>query len=346
MTNIAAIRNFATQVIEMDGYEIGTPVILEEISFVPIIKQEIPREERDYLTFSEACNENYCAIIDKGTEVNHILFKNNCEFPILIEEGEIFLGQGTQDRICIGTIIVQPGKQAEIPVKCVHAPHHLRTGARFGYGGKASYSSMMADLHSMKRAAAVHRAPVSTISQSRVWNNVMTETATEEEVSDQSKYTQAVEARRKRAKRRSSQINLPTNTIGLIVVDPEGNIKGVEIHRSPHNFAVRKDGIMEGLETDDLWKTTGKGSYSKAKEKVKTFFKNLSKIQEGKDAIRQVEVDGVVLNMAGIAGEVLTSKFYSAHCPECGAAKPRKKVCPHCGFEEEVSDEMAFMSMA
>ena len=72
----------------------------------------------------------------------------------------------------------------------------------------------------------------------------------------------------------------------------------------------------------------------------------VSEMKEGKDALNQVEVDGVVLNLAGIAGEVLTSKFYSATCPNCGAHKPRKKLCPECSFEEEVSDEVAFMSMA
>ncbi|NVM31171.1 MAG: hypothetical protein HWN65_20200 [Candidatus Helarchaeota archaeon] len=345
MTNIAAIRKFATQVINADGLQIGTPVILEEISFVPIIKQEIPREERDYLTLSEACSENSCLIIDKGTEVNHIIFQNNCEFPILIEEGEIFLGKGTQDRICIGIVMVQPGEKIEVPVKCVHAPHHLSSGAAFGYGGKCS-RVMLNEMRAMKRGHAVHRAAVSTISQARVWQNVAQETIEEEEVADQTQYTQAVKARQKRAKQRSEKLQFPSSTIGIIVIDPDGNVKGLEIHRSPHNFQVRKDGILESLETNVSWKKSGKGSYFKAQETVKTLFKNLSKIKEGKDALKQVEVDGIVLNMAGIAGEVLTSKFYSAHCPECGTAKPRKKVCPHCGFEEEVSEVMAFMSMA
>ena len=76
----------------MDGLEIGSPVILEENTFIPITKHVPPKEERDYLTFSEALDENACNCIDKGTEVAHILFTNQGEIPILIEEGEIFLG--------------------------------------------------------------------------------------------------------------------------------------------------------------------------------------------------------------------------------------------------------------
>jgi hypothetical protein len=345
-TNIEAVRKFASQIINMDGLEIGAPVILDEITFVPIIKQITPREERDYLTLSEALDEGLCKIIDKGTEVAHILFQNMSEIdPILIEEGEIFLGQGTQDRICVSTMMVQPGETVEIPVKCVHAPHHLTSGAAFGYGGKAS-RPMLNELRSMKTRSAMHKAPVSTISQSRVWNKVAEETLSEDSVTDQTQYTQAVNARSKRAKSRSKEVKLPDNTIGIVVIDPEGNVKGLEVHRNPHNFKVRKAGIFESLDANISWKKTGKGAYRKAKEKATIVFKELSEIKEGKDALNQVEAAGAVLNLKGVAGEVLTSKFYASICPECGASKPRKKVCPRCGHEEEADDEIAFMSLA
>ena len=108
MTKIKSIKNFANQVLNMEGMEIGAPLFQEGISFVPIIKNEPPRAERDYLTLSEALDENLCKIIDKGTEVAHIVFENLSNFPILIEEGEIFQGEGTQNRISIGTVMVEP----------------------------------------------------------------------------------------------------------------------------------------------------------------------------------------------------------------------------------------------
>ena len=205
---------------------------------------------------------------------------------------------------------------------------------------------MLHEMRSMKTGHARRNIPVSTISQGRVWNHVAGETAMENSVSDKTQYTQAVRARHKRAKEHSAKLKFPKHTIGVIVIDPEGNVKGLEIHRSPRNFDIRKDGILESLETNLSWEKTGKGPFPHPEDKVKTLFKNLSEMKEGKDALKQVEVDGVVLNIAGIAGEVLTSKFYSASCPKCGAQKPRKKDCPQCGFEEAVSDELAFMSMA
>lgn len=343
ITNIETIRNFATKVLASENVEIGAPLVLEEVTFVPIIKHEIPRDERDYLSLSEAIDEDVCKITDKGTEVAHILFENISEFPILIEEGEIFKGQGTQDRMCVGTIKVEPMKTVEIPVKCVHAPHHLSSGAAFGYGGKAG-RGMLKELRSLKFSSAVSKAPASTISQGRVWDQVHYENAMED-VADNTKYTENVEKRRVRAKKIGKKLNFPTNTVGVVVVNPEGDVKGLEIHRTPHNFKVRKDGILESIEANVSWEKKGKGPFKNPKEKVRSIFEKLSKLKENEEAQNQVEIDGTVLNMDGINGEAFTTTFYSNICPKCNETKPRQKDCPHCGALEDDSDEMTYMSL-
>ncbi len=344
MTKIEVIREFAKQITTLDGMEIGVPLIIDEISFVPIIKQEIPPEERDYLTLSEALDQGVCKIIDKGTEVAHISFQNTGDIPILIEEGEIFLGKGTQDRIIVGTVMVQPGEMKDISVKCVHAPHHLSSGASFGYGGKAS-RGMLNEMRTLKVSHATAKVPASSINQSRVWNKVSEEMANEENITDRTQYSQGVKNRRKRAVERSKKLNFPKNTIGFVAINHEGEIKGLELHRSPYNFKVRKDGIFESLETNISWKPVGKGPFPNSQDKVKNLFEKLSKLEEGKDAFKQVEIDGIVINSEGLAGEAFTSAFYSAVCPSCSESKPRKKDCPHCGFTEESKEEMAYMSM-
>lgn len=343
MTNIETIRKFAAKLLINEEVDLGAPLVIDEITFVPIVKHVIPREERDYLSLSEALEEGVCKIIDKGTEVAHILFENLGDLPILIEEGEIFQGKGTQDRISIGTVMVEPMATVEIAVKCVHAPHHLSSGAAFKYGGKAS-RGMLNEIRTMKFNHAVHCAPASHIDQSRVWSKVREENI-EEGVSDTTKYVESVEKRSKRAKKRTEKLNFPKNTIGMVVVNPKGDVKGLEIHRSPHNFRIRKDRIFESLETNISWKPEGKGPYQNAQEKVKKLFKEISELKEGKDALRQVEIDGLAINMAGVSGEAYTTTFYSAVCPSCNSQKPRKKACPHCGFLEEESDEIAYMSM-
>lgn len=344
MTELEVIKKIATQITQSDGMEIVEPIVLEEISFVPIIKQEVPKEERDYLTLSEALEIKACDIIDKGTEVAHILFKNLGELPILIEEGDIFLGKGTQDRISVGTVMVEPGAVQEISVKCVHAPHYLSANANFSYGGKAS-RGMLNEMRSLKFSSATIGYGASTINQSRIWNKVKEEMANEKAVKDKTKYTLGINSRRKKVIKRSKQLNYPKNTIGIVVVDADGRIKGVELHRSPHNFNVRKDAILESLETNVKWESTGKGAFSDAKDKAEKMFKKISKLKKGKDTIGQIELDGLVINSEGLQGEAFTSAFYSAICPSCGKPKPRKQKCPGCGFLEEASEDFTYMSL-
>ncbi|MFX1338898.1 MAG: ARPP-1 family domain-containing protein [Promethearchaeota archaeon] len=344
MSKIEVIRKYAKQITEMDGMEVGTPIILDEISFVPIIKQETPQEQRDYLTLSEALENGVCKIIDKGTEVAHISFENLGDLPILIEEGEIFKGSGTQDRISIATVMVQPREVIEIAVKCVHAPHHLSTGAAFGYGGKAS-RGMLNEIRTLKYQSAMTDIPVSKIDQSKVWSKVSEEMKLEQNITDITQYSQGVKERRKRAENRSRNVNFPKNTVGFIVVTPKGEIKGIEVHRSPHNFNVRKEGIFESLEANVSWEPIGKGPFQNSKEKVIGLFEKLSNLKEGKDVLKQVEVDGLVINTEGLTGEAFTSAFYSDVCPSCKKNKPRKKECPHCGFLEDSTEELAYMSL-
>lgn len=343
MSKIDVIRKYAKQITDMEGMEIGNPIFLDEISFVPIIKQEVPREDRDYLMLSEALEKGVCKIIDKGTEVAHISFENLGDLPILIEEGEIFKGSGTQDRISVATVMIQPREVIEIAVKCVHAPHYLSAGATFGYGGKAS-RGMLNEIRTLKYQSAMIDIPVSKIDQSKVWSKVSEEMESEQNITDTTQYSQGVKERRIRAEKRSSKVNFPKNTVGFVTINPKGEIKGIEVHRSPQNFNVRKEGIFESLETNISWEPIGKGPFQNSKEKVKSLFEKLSNLKEGKDALKQVEVDGLVINTEGLTGEAFTSVFYSDVCPSCNKSKPRKKECPHCGFLEDSTEELAYMS--
>jgi hypothetical protein len=343
MSKVDIIKKFASEVLAAENMAIGNPLVMEEITFVPIIKHEIPREERDYLTLSEALDEKVCKIIDKGTEVAHIIFDNTGNLPILIEEGEIFKGQGTQDRMSVATIMVEPTSHMEIGVKCVHAPHGLAGGANFAYGGKAS-RGMLRELRTMKLANAMGKVPASAISQGRVWDKVSEENAVES-LAHEPQYIKSVEKRQKRAKKRIKKISFPKNTVGVVVINAEGEFKGFEIHRSPHNFDIRKDGIFESLEASISWDAKGSGPVKEPKKRVSTLFEKIQNLKDGKDVMDQVEVEGLAINMDGISGEAYTATFYSDVCPECSANKPRKKICPHCGFSEQDSDEVAYMSM-
>jgi hypothetical protein len=348
MSKYDSIINFANQVIQSEGISIGVPVVIDEITFVPIIKEDKPREERDYITLSEALDQDLCEVIEKGTEIAHVEFINKGDEPILIEEGEIFLGQGTQDRIVVSTVMVQPDVKIEIPVKCVHAPHSLARGAKFMHGGKAS-RSFLGEMRKMKYASVMSDSPVSTINQSQVWNKVATETAGDDASTDHTQYTQTVQKRMEKAEKRSKEAKFPVGTIGLGVVNQEGKVKGLEIHRSPHNFRMRKPGFFTSIESHVEWNKGKEAAQADlAKTRVLEVFKKLISAKQGKEITTQIEVDGLIINLeeAGITGEVLSSQFYSKVCPKCGAMKKKRiSKCAECGFEEQKISELAYMSL-
>ena len=133
--------------------------------------------------------------------------------------------------------------------------------------------------------------------------------------------------------------------MGVAVIAPDGQVKGLEVHRSPHNFQVRQEGILESIEAS-VWSTpTGSGPYEGAKDVVQDMFQKLASLAESGQWQEQVEVDGLVINADGFNGEAFTSAFYSDRCPQCAAQKPRQKACPSCGYEEEISEEFAYMSL-
>ena len=90
MTTSKLVRDFAKNVLDEENFSLGNAIPVENVIFVPILKEEAAREERDYLTVDEALNENVLKIVDKGTEIAHLIVTNEADLPVLIEEGEIF----------------------------------------------------------------------------------------------------------------------------------------------------------------------------------------------------------------------------------------------------------------
>ncbi|MFX1254557.1 MAG: ARPP-1 family domain-containing protein [Promethearchaeota archaeon] len=338
MTAWNVLREFAENTLNSEKMNLGEAIPEENILFVPILKKELPKEERDYLTINEALNENVLKIVDKGTEITHLIVTNEADLPVLIEEGEIFEGQGTQDRIVVGSVVIQPKTTVEIPVKCVHAPHPLATNAGFRAFAKGG-RSMLRSMRGMKSEAAHYSRSVAGISQSQVWKNVTEQTATEN-VGDSAKYKEAMEQRLKRATKR--KIKFPDNTIGFFAISEAGKLVAMEIHRTPRAFKRREAYMLTSVEKE-IKEGVKPAPKAQASKKSREVLQELASIDE-KQVQSQIEVDGLLLNLSGkMQGEFVSSKFYSAVCPECGANKPRIAKC-ECGYEEEADDEFLYAS--
>ncbi len=339
MSQIEVIREFAENVLASEEFELGDPVSIENLTLVPILKKF--EEDKEYLTLGEALEKGVLEIIDKGDEIAHVIAINKGVTPILLEEGDILTGLGTQDRLILGSMLLEPGKSYKVPVKCVHAPHPLTVGAGFGYGGSSpkkftrtlrKYKSIMADVEHY----------VSEVDQSGIWSEVHDVTSEEEEVKDKTRFSEAIEKKKERMLKRSKHIDekFPIHTVGLLAIDEQEKIVGFEVHRVPSAFEAKKTNILASLE-DEIKENITPITEEQAKRKSNGFFQELSKIQS-KDTQKQIEIEGLLLNLEEVSGEALLGKIYSNKCPKCGSPKPRVSECPECGWKEEVEDSLLY----
>jgi hypothetical protein len=334
------LSKFAKKILDSDAYSLGEIITEENISFVPIIKEGIPRDQRDYLTIDEAFEEKVLEIIDKGTEIQHLIAKNLGKIPILIEEGEILAGQGTQDRMVLGSIIIEPKSTIEIPVKCVHAPHPLSGGSGFASFSKPS-SGMLKKIRNLKYKSVMSDVTTSAIDQSEIWDEVQEETAGYD-VKDKSQYKSTIGVDMQKASKR--KIEFPKSTIGVIAISDEEKVVGAEIHRGPRAFDRRKIYLLTTIERK-FKKNKKPITNEQAKTKSQSFLEELSNIKES-EVMKQLEIDGLLFKLADdIQGEFVSNKFYSDICPKCNKPKPRVAICKKCKFEEEVEEELLYASM-
>jgi hypothetical protein len=208
------------------------------------------QDSSDYLNTAEALESGMLVLEETGDTVNIVLGRNIGDTVILIEEGEILAGDGTQNRIVVANTLVEPAEEVRIPVKCVHAPHPLSKGASFLTAGAGSidflsrirlqkYQSIMTDVE--------HYRPEEAVSQEEVWSNIH-RYCRNLGIEDRSDYNQAIESIRAKAKLMADELRheLPKATCGLLAINSEGEVVSFELYRRPGPFENRK-GFIEAL---------------------------------------------------------------------------------------------------
>jgi hypothetical protein len=252
-----------------ETFSIERPVEYGSYSFLPIVLNTANGTPATYLNAAEAIEDGSLLISEVGDDVESILAKNLGSKPILIEAAEILRGDNTQDRIVLQSILLQPGKESRIPVKCVHAPHYLRGGAGFSSMG-ASGEALRKKIHLRKYASIMtdvdHYTPAAAMDQREVWDDVEGYVDGENE-SDQTKYTEALDRKRKELSNAAEQIRglMPKDTVGVIVIQRESGIQAFELYRSGNAFQKRA-GFIESLLMDksitDSWPLEGEAAWA------------------------------------------------------------------------------------
>ncbi|MHA1902892.1 MAG: ARPP-1 family domain-containing protein [Candidatus Thorarchaeota archaeon] len=305
----AQVRALADEILQDETFSLEGPITYEDLSIVPIVRVDEMKFDFDYLNAAEALEAGVLIITEAGDAVNTILARNEGKKPILIEEAEVLVADGSQDRIVVSSIILQPGEERRIPVKCVHQPHGLRSGAGFSSLGAASapmrasikrqkYQSMMTDVE--------HYTPETAVDQGEVWSDVAKYSGGTG-IKDPAKYTEALKKKRAKIQKATKKIKkkLPKKSCGFIAVDREGRIHALELYRSVRAFWKRV-GIIESLLMDRKNKTQNPLEREAAWSKALQTVHQLRKIKDEEVIVKEGS-DNLVIGTDELVGEAITS---------------------------------------
>jgi hypothetical protein len=244
------VRVFADEILQQTNFSLEGPISYNGLSLIPIIPVRESIISDEFINAAEAFETESLIITEAGDAVNTIIAKNTGQKPILIEESEVLIAPDSQDRIVVSSMVLQPGEEKRIPVKCVHAPHGLNRGAGFHSTGAGSlelkrkvremkYCSIMTDVE--------HYQPETAVDQSEVWSEVERYCKTLG-MKDPTKYTDALAKVQEKATEVAKEIrnSLPDNTCGVIVIDSKGEAVAFEMYRRPQAFQKRA-GYLESL---------------------------------------------------------------------------------------------------
>ena len=244
------VRAFADEILQHTSFSLEAPISHSGLSLVPIVPVKESVVSEDFINAAEAFEAESLVITEAGDAVNTIIATNIGQKPILIEESEVLVAPNSQDRIVVSSVVLQPGEEKRIPVKCVHAPHGLNRGAGFHSTGAGSlrlkstvrrmkYESIMCDVD--------HYQPETAVDQREVWSEVERYCKTLG-MSDPTKYTDALTKVQEKATEIAKEIKseLPENTCGVIVIDSKGDAVAFEMYRRPQAFRTRS-GYVESL---------------------------------------------------------------------------------------------------
>lgn len=304
--SIKHIRDFADDILGNSEFSLENPICHEGISFVPIVSNE-EKKDQEYVNAALALERGTLIISEVGDAVNSLLAQNTGNIPVLIEEAEVLVAGDSQDRIVVASVILQPGEEARIPVKCVHAPHALSKWSRYMTVGSGSvplksrmrgmkYQSIMTDVD--------HYHPGTAVDQREVWSEVVKH-GKSFGLGDPTKYVEAMEEIQKRSSHLAKEIGkkLPENTCGFVLVDATGTVASLEFYRNVNSFKHRT-GVIEAIVFE--YCNQEKGSVGKETARIKAL-QLLSSLQKAKqnEAIAKEGSPNIMIALAGLKGEAL-----------------------------------------
>ena len=141
-----------------DAFTAGEPIIVHNLAIVPLSTTR-PEPYDDYTVLEEATTEKKVVIreMPNGGQVSQLTVKNTGAVPLYLLGGEVLLG-GQQDRMLQTDVVVDPGKAANVEVRCVEHGRWQGSDLTFRDSGSVAHPDL-------RKAALIG-------DQSAVWNEV------------------------------------------------------------------------------------------------------------------------------------------------------------------------------
>ncbi|NVM05207.1 MAG: hypothetical protein HWN67_23010 [Candidatus Helarchaeota archaeon] len=276
-TNQEIMDNFAT---EIPGLNFGDVIEVGAGYVVPLIDD--PNVERDYICFEEALKANVLKFTDTGN-INQLKIENTGDKDVLILAGQIVSSPGTQDRIFAETTFIMSHQKVTLTCNCCEASKPISGGTKFKGSVVASprnikYCSIMTDVDHYQR-------------QDKIWSKV---NSTRNKLKNQGVYSGkstdkleeiAVESK-KTTKGLLDKAKLVNNQRGVVVLNNDAKIVGVEIFDSPETYKNLHEKIIESYLEDFTDKPKPKpsaGLKSALQKELKSVFANQIEVDNKKD---------------------------------------------------------------
>jgi len=224
-----------------ENHEVGEPATRGLMAVFPILRKT-PATVGEYLTLDEAMGRKVIKIEEKGGgSVPVVIIINTGRLPIYISAGEVIIG-GKQDRMISHDIVILPGKEVTVDVKCVEKGRW--------HGPRVHFESAQA----MGGLAA--RKAVQFAGQSEVWDEVAAQNVAAGAESSTGSYKAALtDPDVKRRYRELAEAMLPhlegRRVVGMVVA-VNGKVHAIEMFGSPALFSRMKEKLLKSYVLDTL----------------------------------------------------------------------------------------------
>ena len=290
-----------------DQFRVLKPVSHGPMTIFPIEKKTPVSIAGNYLSLDEAMGQKIVTIRERGDgSVPIVIIINSGKLPIYISAGEIIIG-GKQDRIVAYDVIVHPGKELPIEVRCVE--HGRWQGQSMAFsaapvmGGRAAKSAAQ-----FSGQDAVWREVARQNDRLEVESSTGSYQASINKPEMEKAYKAYADALLKQVEGRS--------IVGMVVAI-NGKVHAIEMFGSPSLFARLKEKLLKGYVLDALSAASDAGGVP-SKESIVNFYretmnaekkalkeyednKNVSRESSKAKASESVDAEGQVMHRSFLA---------------------------------------------